>query len=183
MMTVKANNPFIDVKDTDYFYDSALWAVKEGITVGDGAENTFKPGGKCIRAQVVTFLWRAAGEPEPASVVNPFTDVNETDYYYKAVLWAVEQEIAVGTSETTFSPGAACTRAQVAAFLYRFDGENQVESDNPFVDLVETEYYVPAVLWAVKNGITQGDGEPDTFNPNGTCTRGQIVTFLYRYMG
>ena len=176
-------NPFIDVKEADYFYAPALWAADCGITKGDNAENTFNPEGDCIRAQVVTFLWRAAGEPNlTEGMKNPFTDVKEGDYYYNAVLWAVANGITAGTSDTTFSPEDPCTRAQVATFLYRYDGENTVDAENPFTDLIETEYYVPAVLWAVEMGITKGDGGGTTFNPDGTCTRAQIVTFLYRYM-
>ena len=175
-------NPFIDVKEEDYFFDSALWAVEEGITVGDGAENTFNPEGDCLREQVVTFLWRAAGEPEPETTKNPFKDIVEADYFYKAVLWAYENDIVKGVEVNEFGPKQSCTRAQVAAFLFRYDGSKAVQTRNPFTDLVETEYYVSAVLWAVENGITKGDGSETTFNPNGTCTRAQIVTFLYRYL-
>ena len=114
--------------------------------------------------------------------MNPFKDIIETDYYYTAVLWAVEEGITKGIEADEFGPEESCTRAQVAAFLYRYDGENKVDTENPFKDLVEGEYYIPAVLWAVENGITQGDGSGDIFNPDGTCTRAQIVTFLHRYM-
>ena len=174
-------NPFKDVKESDYFYDAVLWAVAEGVTTGTSS-TTFSPNASCTRAQVVTFLHRAAGSPEPASSENPFKDVKESEYYYKAVLWAVEEGVTTGTSSTTFSPNASCTRAQVVTFLHRASGSPEpASSTNPFKDVAQGEYYSDAVLWAVEKGITTGTGDT-TFSPNATCTRGQIVTFLYRYM-
>ena len=172
-------NPFTDVKESDYFYDAVLWAVGEKITAGTSAK-TFSPNEDCTRAQVVTFLWRAAGSPDPMTTTNPFQDVREKDYFYKAVLWAVENGITSGTSKTKFSPGEACTRVQVVTFLWRY--EKQVEpksSSNPFKDVKDNAYYYKAVLWAVENGVTSGTSKTK-FSPDATCTRGQIVTFLYR---
>ena len=128
----------------------------------------------------MTFLWRAAGTPEPTSENNPFTDVTG-GFYYKAVLWAVEKEITAGTTPTTFNPGGKCTRGQVVTFLYRFAGKPATTAENPFTDVVSGAYYYDAVLWAVANEVTSGTS-PTTFNPNGTCNRAQVVTFLYRYM-
>ena len=172
-------NPFTDVPEGSFCEDAVLWAVKEGITTGTSA-TTFDPNGKCARAIVVTFLWRAAGSPEPTTNVNPFTDVKESDFYYKAVLWAVEEGITTGTSATTFDPGALCNRATVVTFLYRAMGSPEVSSsDNPFSDVKTDSWYGPAVLWAVENSITNGMGD-GTFGVGATCTRAQVVTFLYR---
>ena len=173
------NNPFVDVKDNDYFYTPVLWALKEGITTGTSS-TTFGPGEDCTRAQVVTFLWRASGCPEPTATENPFADIQETDYYYKAVLWAVEQGITNGTGNGRFSPNKPCTRSQVATFLWRlYDMPTVTESTNPFSDVAYGAYYYNAVLWAVEQGITNGTGK-GLFSPDDSCTRGQIVTFLYR---
>ena len=139
----------------------------------------FGPDQTCTRGQVVTFLWRAKGCPEPASAKNPFTDVKTTDYFYKAVLWAVENGITNGTSGTTFSPKDPCTRAQVAAFLYRTEGSPAADAKNPFTDVQSGKYYYNAVLWAVAKNITAGTSAT-TFAPDAPCTRGHIVTFLYR---
>ena len=175
----KLTNPFSDVKKTDYFYDSVLWAAHRGITSGITATR-FAPTQPCTRAQVVTFLWRAAGEPEPVSGKKPFTDVNPAAYYYKAVLWAVEEGITSGMSATTFGPNRACTRGQVVTFLWRTAGEPEaVHQENSFTDVNPGAFYYKAVLWAVENGITTGMGS-GSFAPGSTCTRGQIVTFLYR---
>ena len=172
-------NPFIDVKENDYFYAPVLWAVGEGITNGT-TPTTFSPYDPCTRGQIVTFLWRAFGSPEPEKDENPFTDVPENMYYYKAILWAVEQGITTGTSATTFSPEDTCTRGQVATFLWRACGKPAPEgSENPFTDVPETVYYYQPILWAVENGITNGTGN-GKFSPEDSCTRGQIVTFLYR---
>ena len=158
-----------------------LWAVEEGITNGIG-EGVFGPGKPCTRGQIVTFLWRAYGSPEPKGTENPFSDMTEDAYYYKAVLWAVEQGITTGISETAFGPDKTCTRAQVATFLWRAQGKPvPVTTENPFVDIAENDYYFTAVLWAVENAITNGTGN-GLFSPNKDCTRGQIVTFLYRAM-
>ena len=172
-------NPFVDVPNDSFCIDPVLWAVEEGITTGTSA-TTFDPNGKCARAIVVTFLWRAAGSPEPETANNPFTDVKESDFYYKAVLWAVENGITTGTSATTFSPAELCNRATVVTFLYRAQGSPEVSTtENPFSDVKVDSWYGPAVLWAVENGITNGMGD-GTFGVGATCTRAQVVTFLYR---
>ncbi|MBR5489726.1 MAG: S-layer homology domain-containing protein, partial [Oscillospiraceae bacterium] len=172
-------NPFTDVKPTDYFYDPVLWAVDEGVTSGL-TPTTFGPKSTCTRAQVVTFLWRAMGEPAPSSYANPFTDVKPGDYFYEAVLWAVEQGITNGLSATSFGASQPCTRAQVATFLWRTMGK-PAPSDGycPFGDVAANAYYYQAVLWAVENGVTSGLS-PSSFGPNAECSRAQIVTFLYR---
>ena len=172
-------NPFVDVPNDSFCIDPVLWAVEEGITTGTSA-TTFDPNGKCARAIVVTFLWRAAGSPEPTTTENPFSDVKESDFYYKAVLWAVEEGITTGTSATTFSPTELCNRATVVTFLYRAMGSPEVSTtENPFSDVKVDSWYGPAVLWAVENGITNGMGD-GTFGVGATCTRAQVVTFLYR---
>ena len=176
--TVDIRNPFTDVKKSDYYYDAVIWAVENGITAGTSATK-FSPNATCTRGQVVTFLWRAAGQPEPNTKVNPFSDVKSSDYFYKAVLWAVENGITAGTGNGKFSPNAPCTRAQVATFLWRAEGEPDASGTNPFSDVKSSEYYYKAVLWAVENGITAGTSATK-FSPNAACTRGQIVTFLYR---
>lgn len=177
--TPKAQNPFVDVKESDYFYTPVLWAVQQGVTNGTTA-TTFSPDDPCTRGQVVTFLWRACGSPEPKLTVNPFKDISSSAYYYKAVMWAIEKGITAGTSANTFSPDDACTRAQVATFLWRAQGKPvPTASDNPFNDVNSNAYYYSAVLWAVENGITYGTGN-GKFSPDDSCTRGQIVTFLYR---
>ena len=172
-------NPFVDVPNDSFCIDPVLWAVEKGITTGTSA-TAFDPNGKCARAIVVTFLWRAAGSPEPETANNPFTDVKESDFYYKAVLWAVENGITTGTSATTFSPTELCNRATVVTFLYRAMGSPAVNStENPFSDVKVDSWYGPAVLWAVENGITNGMGD-GTFGVGASCTRAQVVTFLYR---
>ena len=176
---VSFQNPFEDVFTTDYYYDAVLWAVKEGITNGTSA-TTFSPNAPCTRAQMVTFLWHAAGSPEPTATACSFTDVDMDSYYGKAVLWAVENGITNGTSDTTFSPDMECSRAQMATFLCRMAG-GKAESDTiAFTDVKADAYYAESVQWAVENGITNGMGD-NKFSPNATCTRGQMVTFLYRY--
>ncbi|MCD8066984.1 MAG: S-layer homology domain-containing protein, partial [Oscillospiraceae bacterium] len=138
----------------------------------------------CTRAQVVTFLYRAAGSPEAENgAANPFTDVDSDAYYCSAVLWAVQQGITLGTSETTFSPDEVCTRAQIVTFLYRAAGSPEVDdsADSAFTDVSSSAYYCSAVLWAVQQGLTLGTSET-TFSPDDDCTRAQIVTFLFRYM-
>ncbi|MBQ8355456.1 MAG: S8 family serine peptidase [Oscillospiraceae bacterium] len=180
-ITVKLpdNNPFTDVEEDDFFYAPVLWAVEKGVTTG-ATETTFNPNGKCQRAAVVTFLWRAAGSPEPTITENPFTDVREKDFFYKAVLWAVEKNITTGTSATEFSPMKECNRAQVVTFLWRAMGEPEVANvNNPFQDVKADAWYGPAVLWAVENGITNGMSANE-FGVNTTCNRAQVVTFLYR---
>ena len=168
---------FHDVSRFDYFYDAVKWAVDHDITSGTG-RFTFSPNAACTRAQTVTFLWRAAGSPRPVSAVNPFTDVHYGDYFYQAVLWAVENGITVGTSATTFSPDATVTRAQVVTFLWRANGQPAAWNSG-FTDVSADAYYAKAVAWAVENGITTGTGF-GIFSPDAACTRAQIVTFLYR---
>ena len=174
-------NPFTDVPEDSFYIDPVLWAVENGITTG-ATETTFDPNGSCQRAAVVTFLWRAAGSPEPSTTENPFTDVKETDFYYKAVLWAVEKKITNGLTADTFGPFALCNRAQVVTFLYRAMGAPAVTStENPFSDVDAAAWYGPAVLWAVEKGITNGMSATE-FGVNSICNRAQVVTFLYRTM-
>ena len=170
---------FVDVDEDDYYYDPVRWALRHKITAGID-DTHFAPNTTCSRAQVVSFLWRAAGQPAPTSTANPFSDVKASDYYYMAVLWAVENGITAGTAPGKFSPNAPCTRAQVATFLWRAVGEPSPSSDyNPFSDVKPGQYYTEAILWAVEYGITAGTGN-GKFSPNAACSRGQIVTFLYR---
>ena len=169
---------FRDVKQGDYFYDAVQWAVEKGITVGTGA-NTFSPNASCTRAQMVTFLWRTAGSPAPKSMTNPFKDVRSTDYYYNAVLWAVENGITRGTGADTFAPNTTVTRGQTVTFLYRAAGSPEGYGDSGFLDVNKNDYYNSAVLWAVQNGITNGTGD-GRFSPGADCTRAQIVTLLFR---
>ena len=174
-----ALNPFTDVQAGDYYYVPILWAVEEGITNGT-TPTTFSPNDPCTRGQIVTFLWRAFGSPEPSSAENPFTDVPEQVYYYKAILWAVEKGITTGISPTEFGPEVTCTRGQVATFLWRACGKPTPKSnENPFSDVTASVYYYEPILWAVEEGITNGTGG-GKFSPEDSCTRGQIVTFLYR---
>ena len=169
--------PFNDVTVRDYFYDAVKWAVDRGITSGT-SRYTFSPDAPCTRAQVVTFLWRAAGCPQPTSKSNPFTDVRADDYFYTAVLWAVENGITNGTSAKTFSPDATVTRAQVVTFLWRANGQ-PTAGNSGFADVSADKYYATAVAWAVFQRITTGTGF-GVFSPDAACTRAQIVTFLYR---
>ena len=172
-------NPFVDVKQGDYYYDAVQWAVGKKITSGTSA-TTFTPDGICTRAQTVTFLWRSQGSPKAAGAENPFTDVSKDAYYYDAVLWAVAQGITNGTSATTFSPDATVTRGQTAAFLWRVAKQPQADQTaNPFADVTQDAYYYNAVLWAVAKEITNGTSST-TFSPDQGCTRAQIVTFLWR---
>ena len=168
---------FEDVPDDAYFCDPVKWTVGKEITNGID-ETHFGPEDSCTRAQMVTFLWRAAGCPEPTTADNPFMDVEAGSYYEKAVLWAVEKGITNGTSETTFSPNATVTRGQSVTFLYRYDGQ-KTDAEIPFEDVEDGAYYEEAVQWAVSKEITNGTSET-TFEPDSPCTRGQIVTFLYR---
>ena len=178
MFKAAGNNPFIDVPAGSYYEDAVIWAVDKGITTGTSA-TTFNPNGICTRAQAVTFLWRAAGSPAAKSAVMPFTDVKAGSYYYDAVLWAVEQGITKGTSDTMFSPDATCTRAQIVTFLWRANGSPAVSGNSAFTDVASDAYYAAAVTWAEKNGITGGIGG-GLFGSNNNCTRAQIVTFIYR---
>lgn len=170
---------FHDVSRLDYFYDAVKWAAENGIASGTG-RYTFSPNAVCTRAQTVTFLWRAAGSPLPRYRVCPFTDVQPSDYYYNAVLWAVEQGITTGLNANTFGPDVTVTRGQVATFLYRAASAAKPNTFNPFTDVKTTAYNYNAILWAYDNRITTGTSDT-TFSPDASCTRAQIVTFLYRY--
>lgn len=177
----KSANPFTDVSDSSYYHDAVLWAVENNVTSGT-SDTAFSPDMTCTRAQMVTFLWRAAGSPEPVSTSCPFTDVSQGAYYYKAVLWALEQGITTGTSAVTFGSDDIVTRGQAVTLMWRGAGEPETTSANPFSDVSTDAYYYDAVLWAVENGITQGISTV-SFSPANSCTRAQIATFLYRYMG
>ena len=171
-------NEFIDVPSDSYFYEAVMWAVENGVTTGVSASR-FDPNGVCTRAQAVTFLWRTAGSPEPETRTMPFADAPAGSYYYDAVLWAVENGITKGTSDTTFSPNDTCTRAQIVSFLWRSEKTPVASSRNPFTDVKPGAYYLDAVLWAVESGITKGT-TAIKFSPDADCTRAQIVTFLWR---
>ena len=180
---MKANgNPqtgvFVDVATGSYYEDAVDWAVENGITQGTD-DTHFSPDGICTRAQAVTFLWRAAGSPKPETRTMPFTDIPAGSYYYDAVLWAVENGITKGTSDTAFSPNMTCTRAQIVAFLWRSEKSPAAGTANPFADVKSAAYYADAVLWATKEDITKGTTNT-TFSPDADCTRSQIVTFLWR---
>ena len=173
----KPQADFVDVSSGSYCYDAVQWAVANGITNGTDATH-FSPNAGCTRGQVVTFLWRAAGEPVVSGNVG-FVDVAPGSYCYEAVKWAVANGITKGTDATHFSPNATCTRGQVVTFMYRAEGEPAVGGSNGFVDVAAGSYCYNAVQWAVANGITKGTNTTH-FSPNATCTRGQVVTFLYR---
>ena len=177
--SASAGTAFADVPADAYYKDAVDWAVANGVTVGTGA-NTFSPNSVCTRAQSVTFLWRASGSPAPGSSAMPFSDVPAGSYYYKAVQWAVEHGIVKGTSAKTFSPNASCSRAQIVTMLWRFGGSETADAAARFADVPASAYFAGAVQWAVANQITNGAGA-NTFRPSGSCTRAQIVTFLYRY--
>ena len=170
---------FTDVADPSaYYYKPVYWAVEKEITNGV-APNRFEPDTPCTRAQIVTFLWRNAGQPDPELEENPFHDVDDDAYYLKAVLWAVEQGITQGTAEGVFSPDQICTRAHCVTFLWRAEGEADDGNRSNFQDVPEKSYYGASVFWALKNGITNGTSV-SAFSPAQTCTRGQTMTFLYR---
>ena len=181
-VTFVAEEPlvFSDVPANAYYADAVYWAVENGVTVGTSA-TTFGPARALTRAESVTFLWRAYGCPEPETTVNPFTDVSETAYYYKAALWAMENGVTYGTSATTFTPGRPVTRAEALTFQWRAAGSPEVTGDG-FSDVEADSYYADAVTWAVANGITRGTGG-NTFTPAGDVSRAQAVTFLYRQLG
>ena len=175
--TKVADGGFTDVAADAYYADAVKWAVDKGITNGLTA-TTFGPNNSCTRGQMVTFLWRAAGSPK-ASATNSFTDVASGEYYYDAVLWAVEKGITNGTTATTFSPNATVNRGQTVTFLYRYAGSPAATGTTSFTDVAADAYYANAVKWAVAEEITNGTSST-TFAPASNCTRGQIVTFLYR---
>ena len=174
---IKEQPEFKDITNDSYYYDAVQWAVEKGITEGTSAE-AFSPGASCTRAQMATFLWRAAGSPAPKSTTNPFKDISSTDYFYNAVLWAVENGITSGTGAGTFSPATTVTRGQTVTFLHRAAG-SPLAGSSGFNDVSDGAYYAKAVAWAAENGITGGTGS-NKFAPNADCTRGQIVTLLYR---
>ena len=171
---------FVDVPENSYYEEAVDWAEENGITQGTD-DTHFSPNDICTRAQAVTFLWRTAGSPAPKSTTMPFSDIPTGSYYYNAVLWAVENDITKGTSGSTFSPDAICSRAQIVTFLWRSEKSPAADSSNPFTDVAADAYYADAVLWAVKKGITMGTTST-TFSPDADCTRAQIVTFLWRTM-
>ena len=170
---------FTDVQEDAFYEDPVIWAVEKGITNGISATE-FGAGNICNRAQVVTFLWRAAGQPEPTSMENPFTDVASGSFYEKAVLWAVEKGVTNGTSATTFGPNDPCNRAAVVTFLWRAAGQPEpANTVHGFADVAKASFYEKAVLWAVENGVTNGISATE-FGPTTSCNRAQVVTFLYR---
>ena len=177
------STPFRDVSEDAYYHDAVLWAVNSGITSGTTAD-TFSPDASCTRAQMVTFLWRAAGSPEPEGSEAPFVDVNANAYYAKAMQWAYEQGITSGTTASTFSPDAFCTRAQIVSFLYRTEQASGGGFQGawmfplPFQDVPAWAF--EAAAWCYMNDITSGTAA-DTFSPNASCTRAEMVSFLYRY--
>ncbi len=172
------DNPFTDVQESDYFYTPVMWAVGSGITSGTSA-TTFSPNAGATRAQTVTFLWTAVGRPAPSGgTENPFTDVKATDYYYNAVMWAMENGVTAGVSATKFGSDLVCTRAQTMTFLWRALGQPKGAGESGFSDVHQTDYFYEAVAWAVEQGVTSGTSAT-TFSPNAKCTRAQIVTFLY----
>ena len=172
-------NPFEDVPEDSFYFLPVLWAVDEGITNGASA-NTFNPGGDLLRAQVVTMLWRHAGCPV-VDGANPFDDVKKTDFYYQAVLWAVQNGITNGTTATTFGPMGVCNRAQVVTFLWRYLDSPDAVAENPFTDVDASAWYGMPILWAVENGVTDGMSATE-FGVNTNCSRAHMVTFLYRAM-
>lgn len=181
-VSLLVENPFVDVKPKDWYYDAVLWAVSHGITGGVDATH-FGPKKNCTREQVVTFLYAANGSPAPESTDNPFVDVKKKHYFYRAVLWAVENGITGGVDATHFGVGVECSRAQVVMFLWAAEGKPEPQTtNNPFTDVKKKDYFYKAVLWAVENGIT-GGSTPTTFSPKAICNRAQVVTFLYAAYG
>ena len=176
-----SDSRFTDVPSNAYYAGAVDWAVKQGITSGTSAA-TFSPDAGCTRAQMVTFLWRAAGSPKATRSANPFTDVTADAYYYDAVLWAVEQGITSGTTASTFAPDTTCTRAHAVTFLWRAASSPAADAANAFTDVASGDYFASAVRWAAEKGVTSGTSAT-TFSPAATCTRAQIVTFLYRNAG
>ncbi len=176
------SRPFSDVPTTAFYYVPVRWAVQADVTHGTSA-TTFEPDAPCTRAQAVTLIWNSAGSPTPESTSTAFTDINPHSYYYDAVLWAVEMGIVSGTSSTTFSPDQPCTRSQIVTFLHRYvDSPAYADGGNAFADVPSSAYYAKAVHWAVNQKITAGTSST-SFSPDLLCSRGQIVTFLYRFWG
>ena len=179
VLFLRNENPFLDINETQFFYDSVLWAFENGITGGVDATH-FGPAGVCNRAQVVTFLWSAAGKPAPTITENPFVDIPEKSWYTDAVLWAYEKGITAGSDDTHFNPGGVCNRAQVVTFLYKAHGSAEPTlTENPFTDVPDGSWYAAPVLWAFENGITGGT-DATHFNPGGQCLRAFAVTFLHK---
>lgn len=176
-VTAEKVGGFNDVVKTDYFAASVLWAVDKGITAGT-SKTTFSPNSTCTTAQILTFLWRSQGSPEPTSKTNTFTDIKESDYFYKAALWAKENNI-VSRDSTAFNGNTPCTRSMAVLYIWRAAGFYAAEKHSNFTDVAATTIYAPAVDWAVEQGVTSGTSKT-TFSPDTTCTRAQIVTFLYR---
>ena len=170
-------NPFTDVPSNAYYTDAVLWALDSGVTNGT-TPTTFAPNTTCTRAQVVTFLWRAKGSPEPATRTNPFRDVKESSPYYKAILWAYENDITTGTSATAFSPSATCTNGHVVTFLWRAEGEPAAVGDSPLASSFARKWYTDAVAWADSSGLLENTGA--AFHPGSQSPRANIVTYLYR---
>ena len=175
-----ASPSFVDVPTDAYYFDSVLWAYENEITTGTN-ETHFSPGGTCTRAQLVSFLWRAAGKPMPEELHCAFTDVDLDAYYGQALLWAVEQGITTGISDTTFNPNGIVSRSQMVTFLYRFAGGAAADVALPFDDVSRDSYYYDAVAWAFDNELTTGT-KAKTFSPAADCSRAQAVTFLHRLM-
>ena len=179
VLFLRNENPFLDINETQFFYDSVLWAAEQNITTGTSYD-TFDPFSVCTRAQVVTFLWRYAGSPEPTTTEHPFTDVPAGSWFEQPVLWALENSITNGISDTEFGAVLPCNRAQVVTFLWRYEGSPEpTDTEHPFTDVEAGIWYEAPVLWALSNGITTG-ATTTTFNPNGECQRAQVVTFLHR---
>ncbi|MCC8157224.1 MAG: S-layer homology domain-containing protein, partial [Oscillospiraceae bacterium] len=175
--TTDTETIFTDVASSAYYADAVTWAVENGVTNGT-SDTTFSPEKSITRAEVVTFLWRLAGTPEP-TITSAFEDLDSAAFYYDAVLWACETGITNGTSETTFSPDDIVSRAQIVTLINRYSGETAENAETPFTDVDADSYYAAAVAWAYEVGVTTGTGE-NTFAPEQTCTRAQVVTFLYR---
>ncbi|MBR4078375.1 MAG: S-layer homology domain-containing protein [Oscillospiraceae bacterium] len=173
---VPADNPFVDVAETDWFYAPVLWAVENNIT-GGISPTQFGPNNPCTRAQVVTFLYAAAGRPDVTAAEEPFEDVSESDWFYTPVLWAVENGITSGVDATHFGPNTTCNRAAVVTFLYAMKGKPEITAKSEFTDVADTDWFAKPVIWAVENKVTSGIGE-GMFGPNNDCTRAAVVTFL-----
>lgn len=181
MLGLRHKNPFTDIDAQGkhvYYTDAIIWAAKNNITSGYTA-TSFLPDGQCTRGQVVTFLWRLAGQPEPTNSESGFADVMDNAYYTKAVTWAAERGITTGVDDTHFAPDATVTRAQFVTFLWRYLDRPVYGTFNPFTDVSSSSVFAPAILWAYENGVTSGT-TATTFAPGTTATRAQVVTFLYR---
>ena len=180
--TISLNGAYKDVKNSkDFWYDPTYYLSAQGVVKGYDKGTKFKPDNDCTRAQMVTFLWRLAGQPKPGSTKTAFTDIKKSDYYYNAVLWAVEKGITTGTSKTKFGPKGVCTRAQTVTFLWRMAGKPSVgNAKNKFKDVKQGDYFYDAVIWASSMKIVAGYSD-GTFKPSGKCARRQMVTFLYKY--